>query len=425
MNSRFREFVEEVRGRTDIVELIGADIELRASGKTLKGLSPFHVEAHSSFVVWPDTQTWHDFSNGGGLGGDVFSYLQEREKFGFKEALFALAERTGIRRPDQDDEQYQRELALLVERRDVERLLGQAAAHYHRVLPTKIREEWYRDHYGFTDDTIDGLLLGWADGHLYDQFHEGLGVQRELALKTGLFVVVAGGHIEDFFRDRLVFPYWRIDRVLTDHGDKFGHRPDGLLVGSTFFLPVDLENDLLQHWLPVYIRDFHLPQETLIFLWILRRVRLGHGRSSPGPMSQAVTELVKGTRDRRRTRSASIHLFCELAELLGRNLPGFLHRFPGNMLRDVGKSGRGGRLAPGDEDGIDGDECRPEDDHGNGDLGQRKTAPGTQPTPGRSVETRAGKEAHGASEAHAPPLRCRFVTVCSYSTWLSLPFFNA
>ncbi|MBN1773200.1 MAG: DNA primase [Deltaproteobacteria bacterium] len=214
MSSRFREFVEAVRGRTDVVELIGADIELRPSGKTLKGLSPFHTETHPSFVVWPDTQTWHDFSNGGGLGGDVFSYLQEREKCGFKEALFALAERTGIRRPDQDDEQYQREVALLVERRDVERLLGQAAAHYHRVLPTKIREEWFRSHYGFTDETIDGLLLGWADGHLFDHVREGLGVGRELALKTGLFVVVAGGHIEDFFCDRLVFPYWRNGHVV-------------------------------------------------------------------------------------------------------------------------------------------------------------------------------------------------------------------
>jgi DNA primase catalytic core len=214
VNSRFREFVEEVRGRTDIVELIGGDVELRPSGKTLKALSPFHAETNPSFVVWPDTQTWHDFSNGGGLGGDVFSYLEEREKCGFKEALFQLAERAGIKRPDQDDEQYQREVALLLERREVERLLGQAAAHYHRVLPTKIRETLYRGHYGFTDETIDRLLLGWADGHLYDHFRDVLGVGRELALKTGLFVVVAGGQIEDFFRDRLVFPYWRHGHVV-------------------------------------------------------------------------------------------------------------------------------------------------------------------------------------------------------------------
>jgi len=52
----------------------------------------------------------------------------------------------------------------MVERREVQRLLTVAANYYHRVLPTKIREDLYRKHYGLTDETIDGLQLGWADG---------------------------------------------------------------------------------------------------------------------------------------------------------------------------------------------------------------------------------------------------------------------
>lgn len=214
MGSHFRDFVEEVRARSDIVEFIRAEVELKPSGNVLKGLSPFNVEKHPSFIVWPESQRWRDYSNGGGLGGDVFAYVQERDKCGFKEALFQLAERAGIKRPDQDDEEYQREVALLIERREVEKLLSQAAGYYHHVLPTKIREQWLRAHYGFTDETIDDLLLGWGDGHLFDHFRDTLGVQRELALKTGLFVIVAGGQVEDFFRDRLVFPYWRGGRVV-------------------------------------------------------------------------------------------------------------------------------------------------------------------------------------------------------------------
>jgi len=54
----FRDFIEEVRGATDIVSVIGADVELRPAGRTLKGLSPFHPEKTPSFVVWPDTQSW-------------------------------------------------------------------------------------------------------------------------------------------------------------------------------------------------------------------------------------------------------------------------------------------------------------------------------------------------------------------------------
>ncbi|MCA9632043.1 MAG: hypothetical protein KC766_30525 [Myxococcales bacterium] len=119
MSTRFREFIEEVRSATDIVQLISGDVELSPSGSTLKGLSPFHQERHPSFVVWPETQSWYDFSNGGGLGGDAFSYVQHRDRLGFKEAVITLAERAGIRRPDQDDESFKRELALLVERRDI------------------------------------------------------------------------------------------------------------------------------------------------------------------------------------------------------------------------------------------------------------------------------------------------------------------
>lgn len=214
MSSHFRQFVEAVRARSEITEVIGADVELRGSGTAVKGLSPFHAEKHASFVVWPETQTWRDFSGGGGLGGDVFGYVQERDKCGFKEALFTLAERAGIKRPDQDEAQYQRDLALAVERRSVERLLGHAAAYYHRILPTKIHDEWFTAHYGFTGDTVERLLLGWADGHLFDHFREHLGVSREAALRTGLFVVVAGGQVEDFFRDRLVFPYWKSGGVV-------------------------------------------------------------------------------------------------------------------------------------------------------------------------------------------------------------------
>ena len=214
MNVDFKTFVEEVRSRSDIVAVIGGDVELRQAGSTLKGLSPFHPESDPSFIVWPATQSWHDFSNGGGLGGDVFNYIQQRDKVGFKEAVFTLAERGGVRKPNQDDESWKRELDTMVERREVQRLLTAAATHYHRVLPTKIREDSYRGHYGFTDETVDGLQLGWADGHLFEHFTEVLGASRELALKTGLFVVLQGGRVEDFFRERLVFPYWRAGQVV-------------------------------------------------------------------------------------------------------------------------------------------------------------------------------------------------------------------
>jgi len=166
--SSFKAFVEEVRERSDLVEVIGRDVELRRVGGVLKGLSPFHPEKHASFVVWPATQSWHDYSNGGGLGGDVFTYVQERDKVGFKDAVFLLADRAGIRPPNQNDAAWKRALALANERREIERLLTVAATYYHRALPPEIRDKYFKQHYGFLDETIDQLQLGWADGRLFE-----------------------------------------------------------------------------------------------------------------------------------------------------------------------------------------------------------------------------------------------------------------
>jgi len=226
MRADFTAFKEQVRSRVDIVEVIGADVDLKPCGHVLKGLSPFHQETHPSFVVWPRTQSWHDFSHGGGLGGDVFAYVQERDKVGFKEALFALAKRAGVRRPDQDEGAWKQELAELSERRTIRRLLTAAAAYYHRVLPSKIRAQLYREHYGFSDETIDDLRLGWADGNLFGHLTETLGVPPAQACKTGLFVVLRNDRAVDFFQSRLVFPYWKGGQVVYFIARATEHTPD-------------------------------------------------------------------------------------------------------------------------------------------------------------------------------------------------------
>ncbi|HET9623255.1 MAG TPA: CHC2 zinc finger domain-containing protein [Kofleriaceae bacterium] len=208
----FKAFVEEVRSRCNLVELIGRDVDLRRVGSVYKGLSPFRAEKHASLVVWPETQTWHDFSAGGGAGGDVFSYVQEREKVGFKEAVRLLAERTGVRPPDQDEASWQRALRQSGELRAIERLLSLAAAYYHQQLPAPLREQYFHQRYGFSDETIDELKLGWADGGLFQHMTQA-GVPRRAALATGLFVP-RKDKVVDFFQHRLVFPYWRGGNVV-------------------------------------------------------------------------------------------------------------------------------------------------------------------------------------------------------------------
>jgi DNA primase len=210
----FRRLVDEVHDRTDLAVLIGEDTALASCGSVLKGRSPFNHDEDPSFVVWPHSQTWRDFSGGDSVGGDCFDYVMRRSGGPFMDALRSLAQRAGVELPGGEDPQFAEELARISERRRVEILLTAAAGYYHRVLPSKIREKWFHEHYGFTDETIDELFLGWADGHLFEHLKGLLGATREEALATGLFVRLQGGRVEDFFRDRLVFPYWRHGRVV-------------------------------------------------------------------------------------------------------------------------------------------------------------------------------------------------------------------
>ena len=212
--SDFRAIVDAVRDRIDLARLIGRDIELHQAGSVLKGSSPFRPDSDPSFVVWPHAQTWRDFSGGSGDGGDCLDYVMARDGVGFWEALHALADEAGVEVPGAEDEQLRRSLDQLSARRRLERLLTEAARYYHQVLPSKLRASWYRERYGFSDETIDKLLLGWADGHLHAHLTGTVGASEDEALATGLLVRLRDGRITDFFQQRLVFPYWRRGRVV-------------------------------------------------------------------------------------------------------------------------------------------------------------------------------------------------------------------
>src|SRR5688500_1023458 len=87
--------IEEVKRKTDIVELISETVELKRAGRNFKGLCPFHGEKTPSFMVTPELQIFKCF--GCALGGDVFRYVQEFEKVDFPQALKILADKAGVK----------------------------------------------------------------------------------------------------------------------------------------------------------------------------------------------------------------------------------------------------------------------------------------------------------------------------------------
>ena len=85
---------EEIKAKLDIVEVIREYIPVKSTGANFQALCPFHNEKSPSFSISPDKQIWHCF--GCGRGGDVFSFIMEKEGLTFIEALRLLATKAGV-----------------------------------------------------------------------------------------------------------------------------------------------------------------------------------------------------------------------------------------------------------------------------------------------------------------------------------------
>src|SRR5262249_50755086 len=122
--------VEEVRTRSDIVELARADTELRKAGAEWVGRCPFHDERSGSFYVNPAKGLYHCY--GCGVGGDAIAYVQARQALDFVGAIEWLAERFNV---ELQYEEVSPEIAARRRGEDRRReLLALTAAFYHRVL---------------------------------------------------------------------------------------------------------------------------------------------------------------------------------------------------------------------------------------------------------------------------------------------------
>ncbi|MBX5491612.1 MAG: DNA primase [Chloroflexi bacterium] len=201
--------VEEVKARLDLVEIVGSSVPLKRAGSSYKGLCPFHAEKTPSFYVFPETQTWKCF--GCGAGGDVFTFVMQRDGLAFAEALRALAARAGVALDAPRDTAREQADARL------RQALEAAALYYHALLMQHTlgaAARRYLDGRGITVETRERFLLGYAPDspaaltqHLLEQgFHQeeivtaGLAVAREEREGAG------PAALRDRFRHRLMFP---------------------------------------------------------------------------------------------------------------------------------------------------------------------------------------------------------------------------
>ena len=198
-------FLDEIKSRLRLSDVIGKTVKLRRQGREFVGLSPFNKEKSPSFFVNDDKGFYHDFSSG--KHGDLISFFQETERLSFVEAVERLAGEAGLALPEPDPVSEARsrerqgladwvELAAKWFEGELGRPVGKTARDYltGRGLPA---DQWPRFRLGFAPASRTALK---------DYLVAKGALPAELVAAGLLIAPEDGGAPYDRFRDRIIFP---------------------------------------------------------------------------------------------------------------------------------------------------------------------------------------------------------------------------
>jgi len=198
-------FLDEIRARLPVSEVVGKRVKLRKQGREWAGLSPFTAEKTPSFTVNDQKGFYHDFSSQ--KHGDAFDFLMETEGLSFPEAVERLADMAGLAMPVASPESQARES----KRASLQEVMGLAASFFEKTLQEKTgaRARGY-----LADRRLDAgvqreFSLGYAPPERF-ALRDALaakGVSAEAMIAAGLLVHGEGiATPYDRFRDRVMFP---------------------------------------------------------------------------------------------------------------------------------------------------------------------------------------------------------------------------
>jgi DNA primase len=199
------DYKAQVKAATDIVQLIGRTVALKRRGRDYVGLCPFHQEKSPSFTVNPSQQYFYCY--GCKAGGDIFSFVEKRDRIEFVDALRLLGEQAGIEPPHRSGSREKPgEKQLLLDMQSAacaffEKLLahpqqGTAARAYleeRKITPESVK----RFQIGLAPDAWDALINGPTGRKFTPQQLEMGGLAKPRQNGQGYY---------DTFRNRLMFP---------------------------------------------------------------------------------------------------------------------------------------------------------------------------------------------------------------------------
>src|SRR6202167_3994284 len=211
MTMRFSpQFLDELRARLPVSEVVGRRVKLRKAGREWKGLSPFNKEKTPSFFVNDQKAMWFDFSSG--KNGNIFDFLMLTEGVSFPKAVERLAGQAGVPLPVMTREAQAQE----ERKKTLHDIVELAAKFFEATLASRngARGRGYLLDRGLHAAAQLKFRLGYAvaDQYALKEHLGALKIPVEDMVEAGL--LVAGEDISvpyDRFRDRVMFPIsdWR------------------------------------------------------------------------------------------------------------------------------------------------------------------------------------------------------------------------
>jgi DNA primase len=233
-------FIQDLLSRTDIVDVVGAHVELKRGGANLMGLCPFHGEKSPSFSVSPSKQFYYCF--GCGASGDAIKFLTEHLGLSFVEAVRDLAGRVGLQVPEEQvsaDEQVRRD-RLRERRLSIGEALAKANDFYRAQLKASPRAIDYLKGRGLSGQIAARFGLGYAPpgwrtlAGVFARYDDPLLEEAGLVRQRDEGEADAERGRYDWFRDRVMFPIRAVSgeiigfggRVLDDSKPKYMNSPE-------------------------------------------------------------------------------------------------------------------------------------------------------------------------------------------------------
>ena len=204
METDFQKFLDELRSRVSVADVVGAKVKLIRKGKEYMGLCPFHNEKTPSFTVNEAKGFYHCF--GCGAHGDIIKFEMEANGLPFMDAVTKLANKAGLRVPQISHENPEE----VQKRSSWYEITEMAAIYFEKNLRLPVGQEGmaYFLGRGFDENIIKKFRLGYApDNNGLCAWLASKNVRESDMIELGLAVLSEkNGKVYDFFRNRVIIP---------------------------------------------------------------------------------------------------------------------------------------------------------------------------------------------------------------------------